>query len=155
MELQRDSLRGRKFTLADAIGREAGSFLKGESPIPRLVQATIAIDTFIGRNLADTSGVVQVVLCRWVDENTARVSRHLDVPLQALLELLESIVENPPILHEFVWQVDVQWGKVNAERPFFQRPGQKPHPEDEHTHESVRYQLVELRDRVREALMQG
>ena len=72
------------------------------------------------------------------------VGQHLAHPLQALLGLLKSIVENPPILYELVRQVDMQWGQMNNERPYFQRPGQLPHPNDEYTHESVEQQLCEL-----------
>ncbi len=143
-EIRRDALRGREFTLADVIGQEGGSFMKGESPVPKLVQLKTEINTFINLNLPDVSGALQAVLYRWVDEDTARISKHLDAPLQALLGLLESIVENPSILHELVRQVDMLWGEMNDERPYFQRPGQSPHPDDEYTHESVYQQLVIL-----------
>ena len=143
-DIRRDLLRGRKFTLADVIGLEGASFMKGESPVPRLVQVTTEINTFINRNLADSSGALQAVLYRWVEEDTARVSENLNSPLRALLGLLESILENPSLLHELVRQVDMQWGEMNDERPHFQRPGQSPHPDDEYTHESVYQQLVEL-----------
>ncbi len=142
--LRRDILIGRKFTLADVLSREAGSFLKGESPIPKFVQATTEINTFIDRNLPDVSGALQAVLHRWVNEDMARVCQHPDAPLQALLGLLESIIENSSLLHELVRQVDVKWGEMNDERPHFQRPAQAPHPDDEYTHESVHQQLVEL-----------
>ena len=143
-EMRHDLLRGREFTLADVIGQEGGSFMKGESPVPKLVQVQTEINIFISRNLPDVSGALQAVLYRWVSEDTARISQHLDVPLQALSGLLESIVENPPVLHELVRQVDMQWGEMNDERPYFQRPGQSPHPDDEYTHESVYQLLVEL-----------
>jgi hypothetical protein len=143
-EVRSDMIRGREFTLADVIAQEGGSFMKGESPVPKLVQVKNEINNFISQNLPDTSGTLQRILYRWVDEDTARISKHLNAPLQALLGLLESIVENPPILHELVRQVDMLWGKMNNERPYFQRPGQPPHPDDEYTHESVYQQLVEL-----------
>ncbi len=143
-EIWRDIYQGREFTLADVIAREGGSFMKGESPIPRLVQAETEINTFISQNLPDVSGALQAVLHRWVLEDTARVSQYLNVPLQALLGLLESILDNPSILYELVRQVDMLWGEMNGERPYFQQPGQPPHPDDEYTHESVEQQLAEL-----------
>ncbi len=144
-EIRRDiMLAGREFTLADVIGQEGGSFMKGESPVPKLVQVKTEINTLISQNLQDVSGILQAVLYRWVDEDTARISKHLDSPLQALLGLLKSILDNPPILYELVRQVDMLWGKINNERPYFQRPGQQPHPDDEYTHESVYQQLFEL-----------
>jgi hypothetical protein len=45
--IQMEILAGRKFSLAEAIGREGGNFLKGESPVPKLLQATTEINTFI------------------------------------------------------------------------------------------------------------
>jgi hypothetical protein len=38
----------------------------------------------------------------------------------------------------------VQWGQIMLERPYFQQPGQAPHPHDEYTHESVRRELERL-----------
>ncbi len=143
-EIQPDLLRSRKLTLADLIQREGGSFMKGESPVPFLVQIKTEINTFISRNLPDVPGALQAVLYRWVDEDIARISRNLDSPLKALLGLLESIVDNPTILYELVRQVDMKWGEMNDERPHFQRPGQLPHPDDEYTHESVDQQLRQL-----------
>ena len=148
-QMRRDVFSRREFTLADVIAREGGSFLKGESPVPKLVQLKGEINTFIRHNLPDVSGALQTVLYRWVDEDTARISRHLDAPLQAFSGLLKSILENPSILHELVRQVDMLWGEMNDERPHFQRPGQPPHPDDEYTHESVYQQLVELSDRLK------
>ncbi|WP_017659169.1 hypothetical protein [Baaleninema simplex] len=147
-QFQTDIFRGRKFTLADAIAKEGGTFLKGESPVPKLEQAKATIHYFIDRNLSDISGALQAILQRWLDEDTIRVARNLETPLQALLELLDSLVNNSEMLYEFVRQVDVKWGELNDERPHFQRPHQPPHPEDEYTHESVRQQLLELRRRV-------
>lgn len=143
-EIRCDIYQGREFTLADIIAREGASFMKGESPIPRLVQVQTEINTFISQNLRDVSGALQAVLRRWVLEDIARISQHLDAPLQALLGLLESILNNPPILYELVRQVDMLWGEMNGERPYFQQPGQPPHPDDEYTHESVEQQLTEL-----------
>lgn len=142
--IQKEILAGREFSLAEVIGREGGSFLKGESPIPRLVQAKNEINLFIDRNLTDSSGALKAVLQMLVTADEACVSRHLNSPLDALREFLEMLVHNPQILYEVVKQVDVQWGQFFGERPYFQQPGQAPHPEDEYTHESVHQQLVEL-----------
>ncbi|NEQ97147.1 MAG: hypothetical protein F6K30_10540 [Cyanothece sp. SIO2G6] len=150
--LQRDILQGRKFSLADVIGREGGSFMKGESPVPKLVQAKLEINQFISEQLPDPSGALQSVLHRWVEDDTARVSRHLDIPLKALADLLESIVNQPSILYELVRHVDMKWGQMNDERPYFQQPQQRPHPDDEYTHESVRHQLQGLLATVKAAL---
>lgn len=148
-DLQRDILQGRKFTLADLIAREGGDFLKGESPVPKLVQVTTEIKQFIAANLGDSSGALQAILQLVVDEETGKVSQNLDSPLQALAAILEEFLDRPPLLHELVHRVDVRWGQMYGERPHFQQPGQIPHPEDEYTHDCVRERLVKLLEKVR------
>jgi len=142
--IQQEILASREFSLAEVIGREGGSFLKGESPIPKLLQAKAEINLFIDRNLTDSSGALKAVLQTLVANDEARVSRHLGSPLDALREFLEVLIHNQQLLYEFVKQIDVQWGKLFGERPHFQQPGQAPHPEDEYTHESVHQQIVKL-----------
>lgn len=144
LKIQQEMLAGRQFSLAEVIGREGGSFLKGESPIPRLLQAKAEINLFIDRNLIDSSGALKVVLQTLVATDDAAVSRHLNSPLHALRESLEALIRNRQLLYEFVKQVDVKWGQLFGERPYFQQPGQDAHPEDEYTHESVHQQLVAL-----------
>ena len=47
-ELEREIRKGRKFTLAEAIGRLAGpGAMKGESPIARMQQAQIEIESWL------------------------------------------------------------------------------------------------------------
>jgi hypothetical protein len=148
-EIQREILAGREFSLAEVIGREGGDFLKGDSPVPKLVQVVTEINLFINQNLADNSGALQAVLHHWVKEDQARVSQNLDNPLLALVGILESIINHQELFYEFVKQVDFKWGQMYEEKPHFQRPGQAPHPDDEYTHESVLIQLQELLDRVK------
>ena len=47
LAIQREILAGRKFSLAEAIGREGGSFLKGDFPVPKQEQAIAQINAFI------------------------------------------------------------------------------------------------------------
>ncbi|WP_042891996.1 hypothetical protein, partial [Anaplasma marginale] len=65
-------------------------------------------------------------------------------PLIAFEAILSSVIDNENLLYEFVKEVDRKWGQMYDERPYFQKPGQPPHPNDEYTHESVRLQLVDL-----------
>ena len=148
LAIQRDILSGRKFSIGEAIGREGGSFLKGESPVPKLVQVNAELHRFIDQNLSDSSGALQAILDVWI-ESDLRVSQNLDNPLIALQEILCELINNQNLLYEFVRQVDRQWGQMYGERPHFQKPGQTPHPEDEYTHESVRLKLEELLDIVK------
>lgn len=148
-EIQKEVLADRRFSLAEVIGREGGDFLKGDSPVPKLVQVATEISLFVNQNVQDSAGVVQAILDNWVKADQVRLSRYLDRPLGALEEILESIVNHPDLLYEFVRHIDMKWGEINDERPHFQRPGQPPHPDDPYTHESVHHQLSDLLDRVR------
>jgi hypothetical protein len=143
-DLQQELLGERRFSLAEVIGREGGSFMKGESPIPKLMQAKAEINLFIDRHLVDSTGALKAVLQTLVTTDDTCISRYLNSPLEGLRELLELMVHNPEFLYEFVKRVDIQWGQDFGERPHFQQPGQAPHPDDEYTHESVHRQLVEL-----------
>ena len=148
LAIQREILSDRKFSLAEAIGREGGSFLKGDSPVPKQVQAIAQIHSFIKKNLSDPQGALVAVLSTWV-ETDLRVAENLNSPLIALNQILSSLLDNQNLLYEFVRQVDFKWGQIYDERPYFQRPGQTAHPNDEYTHESVRLQLIELLDIVK------
>lgn len=145
-QIEQDARAGHEFSLAELIGREGGDFLKGESPIPKLVQASTEINRFIVHHLSDSSGCLQSVLQTWVTLDEAKVSQHLDDPLRALEEMIISILENEQLLYELVKQVDFKWGQLYQEKPYFQRPGQPPHPEDEYSHESVYQVLSEFLD---------
>ena len=146
-DLQKDILSDRKYSLAEAIGREGGNFLKGESPVPKLVQVTTEVNLFIDQNLSDSSGALQSVLKRWVKTDPL-LSEHLESPLKGLDQILEKILTQKGLFYEMVREADVKWGQMYQERPYFQKPGDPPHPEDEYTHESVREKLSLLRERI-------
>ena len=146
--LLQDILDSRPFSIAEAIGREGGTFLKGESTVPKLVRVVTAINTFVDRNLRDPSAALQAILHQWI-KTDPRVSQYKETPLIALEEILQSILNNPDLLYELVRQVDIKWGQMYGERPYFQQPGQPPHPNDEYTHESVRKDLQNLSIRLK------
>jgi hypothetical protein len=146
-EIQRDILSGQKYSLASAIAREGGSFLKGESPVPKLVQVTTEINLFIDRHLPDSTGALQLVLKHWV-KGDPLVSQNLESPLKGLAQILEKILNNEELFYEMVRQADVKWGQMYKERPYFQKPGQPPHPDDEYTHESVKEKLYSLQEKL-------
>ena len=149
--LQQDIIEGRPYSLAEAIGREGGTFLKGESTVPKLVQAITAVNTFIDRNLEDPAAALQAIMHQWV-KGDPRVSQYKETPLVALTEILATILDRPPLLYELVRQVDIKWGQMYGERPYFQQPGQPPHPDDEYTHESVRQHLLDLQAKLQQYL---
>lgn len=140
-DIQQDIRRGRPFSLADAIGQEAGGFMKGESPVPKLVQAQGEAIQMLKAHLEDREGALQQVLIRWLEDDSVRLSRYVDSPGEAVQDLLETVLASPETLYELVHQTDVLWGRLYGERPHFQQPGQPPHPDDEYTHDSVRAAL--------------
>ncbi|WP_342597893.1 hypothetical protein VKI21_02715 [Cyanobacterium aponinum UTEX 3222] len=143
---------GCEFTLADFIAKEGGDFLKGESPVPKIVQLKTEINFFIKNNLKDLSGSLQAVLQDWVNISDDKISSNRENPLNALSLIIEEIISNDNLYYEFVRQVDLKWGQMYQERPYFQKPGQIPHPEDEYTHDSVKIQLLDLLTRVKSQL---
>ncbi|WP_448561254.1 hypothetical protein [Trichothermofontia sp.] len=61
-DLEREIRAGREFSITDLIAQEGGSFLKGESPIPRPLQAEAEIRLFLERHLSDASGAIRATL---------------------------------------------------------------------------------------------
>ncbi|PSO50446.1 MAG: hypothetical protein BRC33_03145 [Cyanobacteria bacterium SW_9_44_58] len=146
-QIQEDILSGRSYSLADAIAREGGNFLKGESPVPKLVQVRAEINLFIDNNLPDSSGALQSVLKTWVNADPI-VSKNLESPLESLAQVVEKLLTNQALFYEMVQQADWEWGQMYGERPYFQKPGQPAHPEDEYSHESVAEKLAYLKQQL-------
>lgn len=64
-QLEREIRAERKFTLAEAIGRLAGSgSMKGASPVTAKQQAVSAIETWLREHMEDAGGALMVVLLR-------------------------------------------------------------------------------------------
>jgi len=140
-DIQQEIRLSRPFTLADAIGQEAGNFMKGASPIPRLVQARHGAQQALKAALTDRPGALQQVLEQRLNDDDARLSHYLDTPAEAVKDLLETVLRSPQTFYELVRQADVVWGQIYDSQPHFQQPDQPPHPDDEYTHESVRVTL--------------
>jgi hypothetical protein len=142
-ELEREILRERKFTLAEAIGRLAGpGSMKGASPIPRMQQAGIEIESWLRAHLADAGGTLQGVLSRQVTQSELLLN-NFEQPLIVLAGYCQRILDSHYLLEELVREADVEWGRVMGERPYFERAG-SPHPDDPYTVESVRRALMAL-----------
>jgi hypothetical protein len=143
-ELEREIRAGRKFSLAEAIGRLAGpGVMKGFSPVARQEQALAAIESFLDRHLRSAAGALSLVLLRHVRESELLLA-NLDQPLVVLAACLTRILDSDYLLAEMVRQADVEWGRVYGERPFFQRDGLPPHEDDPYTAASVRSSLTQL-----------
>jgi hypothetical protein len=142
-ELEREIRKGRKFTLAEAIGRLAGpGAMKGESPIGRLQQAEVEIETWLRRHLAGAGGPLQVVLHRRV-KGSELLLNNSDQPLIVLASYCQRILDSQYLLEELVRDADIEWGRALGERPYFEQGG-AAHPDDPYTVESVRTSLSEV-----------
>jgi len=142
--IQREILRERKFSIAEAIGREGGNFIKGYSPIPRLDQVISLITVFIANNISDSSRVLMTVLQTNVKNDRIKIAESIETPLRYLHHLIKSYVDNPHQLYELKREVAFTWGQINDEKPYFQKPGEPPHPDDEYSHEIVKEMLTRL-----------
>src|SRR3954453_14225812 len=64
-ELEREIRKGRKFTMAEALGRMAGpGAMKGVSPVTRMEQAAAEIESWLRHHMLAGDGELQVVLLR-------------------------------------------------------------------------------------------
>ena len=151
-ELQREIRAQQKFDMASAIGRAGSGLMKGESPVSQQEQAISLLTQWIDQQTQDPSGALKSTLHRLLRSNQPLVARHLQQPLNALQEMINTILASDYVLHEFVRQVDVRWGEMYDERPLFQRAGQEPDPADLYTHESVRQDLSLLLEKLQEGV---
>lgn len=147
-ELEREILKERKFTLAEAIGRLAGpGAMKGGSPIPRMQQAEAEIESWLRSHLTDPGGVLQFVLHREVKGSDVLLN-NFEKPLVALAGYCKRVLDSDYLLEELVRECDVEWGRVMGERPYFERQGSPRHPDDPYTIDSVRSDLTRLLEQI-------
>lgn len=143
--VERDIRTHRTFSLNDAIGQmSGGDFMKGGSPVSRTRQAELEVDEYLRRHLADSGGVLRIVLLRRLGGSLIKAD--YDRPLVALAEVLPRVLASDHLLEDLVREADEEWGRVQGERPYFQGPGRAPHPDDPYTIDSVRRALVQLRE---------
>ena len=149
-EIEREIRLGRKFSAKDAMARMAGpGAMKGASPVSPMQQAEIEIGTWLGSNLSDDGGALRVVLLRHL-EGSQMLADNLDRPLFALAEYCRSLLASDYLLGEIVREADTEWGRAMDERPYFQREGAQPHPDDPYTLEDVRKTLSDVLKRLPE-----
>ena len=147
-ELEREIRRGRQFSLAEAIGRLAGpGMLKGESPIAPQQQAEAEIENYLKENLIDAGGVFTGVILRNVN-GSEHLLKSFDQPLATLASYIQEVLNSEYLLKELVREADMEWGRVVGERPYFDKAGIPPHPDDPYTIESVRDKLTRLVDKL-------
>src|SRR5262245_11105749 len=135
--LEREIRDGRKFTLAEAIGRLAGpGALKGISPVTRLQQAEVIVSEWLTQHVIDSAGAFKTVLHRAVKESSLLLN-NADQPLVVLAAVCQQILDSEYLLAELVRRADFEWGQIMGERPHFELAGRPPHPEDPYTLASV------------------
>jgi hypothetical protein len=143
-ELEREIRDGRKFSLAEAIGRLAGpGMMKGVSPATQKQQAEAEIESYLERHLTSPAGALSAVLFRQVRESELLLNNR-DQPLVVLASYAQGVLDSEYLLRELVRASDVEWGRVYGERPFFQKEGCPADQKDPYTIESVRITLSRL-----------
>ena len=140
-ELEREIRKDRKFTLSEAVGRMAGpGAMKGVSPVTRKQQAAVEIENWLRQSMAAGNGELQAVLLRRVKESELFLTS-FDQPLVVLATFCQKVLDSHYLLQELVRETDVEWGRVQGERPYFDKEGLPPDPNDPYTLESVRKTL--------------
>ena len=149
-QIEREARQSRTFSIGDRISREGSGMFRGASPVPRLKQVRTELSQFVAAHTPDHSGALRAVLIRHINTSDALLGEHFDAPLVGLGVLLDGLTKSEARYHDFVQEVDIEWGRMMAARPYFQEPGEPPHEDDEYTHESVKKDLGTLRSLVAE-----
>jgi hypothetical protein len=137
-ELEREIRKEQKFTLAKAIGRMAGpGAMKGMSPVTRQQQAAVEIENWLRHHIPPGNGELEDVLLRRI-KGSELLLNNFDQPIVVLATFCRQVLASDYLLKELVREADVEWGRVQGERPYFDKEGSPPHPDDPYTFESVR-----------------
>jgi len=147
-ELEREIRQGRKFTPKEAMARLAGpGATKGASPVSRVQQAETEIGTWLRTNVPDEEGALHMLLQRNLVGSELLLA-NLERPLAALAGYCQRVLGSDIRLRELVRQADVEWGRRMDERPYFDRDGSAPNPDDPYTLSSVRQALADVLTRL-------
>ena len=142
-DIEREIRQGRKVTAKDVMARLAGpGAMKGASPVSPVQQAETEIGNWLGNNLADDCGALRAVVHRQL-KGSELLLENLDQPLIALAGYCRRVVASDNLLKEIVREADVEWGRSMDERPYFEREGSAPDPDDPYTIGSVRDALID------------
>ena len=144
-DLTAEIRRGRRFDLAEAVGREAGDALKGASPVAPDRQLLLAAGELLRRHLVDSEGsLISTILVR-LEGNPPLLARHYGDPRGLLLAWVDSVLANRLAVTDLVRQVDARWGRDYGEKPRFESDKRAPDPDDPYTVAGVYAQLNDLR----------
>lgn len=143
LAIEREILLERKFTPEEALMRQVGASMKGESPVVRMRQAEMHIGSWLRTHLTDSGGALEIVLHRGV-KGSELLLHNFEEPLVVLACYCQQVLDSEYLLKEVVRNADVEWGRLMDERPYFEREGSPRHPADPYTIESVRTALSGL-----------
>jgi len=144
-DLEREIRSQRKFSMSEAIGRAGGAdLLKGASPVTRKRQVELEIAQYLESHQDGFGITFENVLVRHVADSAFLLEQGYEQPLDALKFVIDQFLHSEERLREFVREIDAEWGRVNRERPHFERAGKPPSPDDPYTNTSVRNALSQL-----------
>ncbi len=147
---EREIRRERKFSLAEAVGREAAGALKGASPVAPARQVLLEIENILETGLRDPEGSLLRTLLARLKNNPALLADHFGDAPGALRSFLAPILASRSTLDTLVRDTDARWGREFQEKPIFDRPGHPVRTDDPYTPGSVAASLQELLDRLKE-----
>jgi hypothetical protein len=143
-EIRREAILESKSNALQQILGEGGSFFEGESPVPRLTQVKTELQQWVSHRLKDPDGALVDTFQQYISRQESLLEQHFDTPLEAIKIILKKLLAEKILFTDFVRQIDQNWGKKYQEKPHFQTMGQKAHPDDEYTLESVRNSILDL-----------
>jgi hypothetical protein len=130
-------------------GRDGGDHLRGASPTPLLRRAELELEQWLREQLPSPDQALATVLLRHLTARPDRTADGLGHPARTVAATLPELLDSRPRLTDFVREVDMTWGQLNDERPYFERPDRPPDPDDPYTLESVTASLERLLARAR------
>lgn len=125
-------------------GIDTKGLIEGKDLVPRQEQCLNALHTYIDHNLQDSESALILELKQYCKDQLILQSQFWDTPTLVLRNLLVQILSSESELETFVRRIDLRWGQLYQERPFFQAHGQTAHSKDPYTFESVRNSIENL-----------
>jgi len=140
-EIELEIRQARKFTAQEAVGRMAGpGAMKGASAVSPQQQAENAVGNWLRDNVVDPAGALRAVLYRHL-KGSQLLLENSENPTAAAASYCEQVLASDHRIEELTRESDVEWGRTMDERPYFERQGALPHPDDPYTSASVREAL--------------
>lgn len=136
--------RERKFSLSEAIARQAPGALKGASPVARNQQMVLEIEEMLDTHLEDIPGSLKRTIASQLKHNPPLLAKHHESALDALHEYVTTILDSDSLLKALVRDTDARWGRDFQERPHFEKEGHPPSADDPYTWACVRSRLQDL-----------